>query len=272
MLILWDHGSGWDSYYDRSTSPQVTARAIGEDNTSHSVMRIIDIPAAVRKMYSIDIIATDACLMNMLEVAYEWRNCADYLVGSEDETPGEGFPYQLLLSTLNSDAGLQMTPKQFANDMSQEIYNYWAANYLNPAGEATIDLTRLGNVASALDALSSRLLTIGSNYSTQVKDAYSTVESFGAFGDHRADLYNYAELLAAKINDDQLRSAAGSLKSAIQAAVSANMHPTNRPNVHGLSIYLPTRSDFIRDGGATSYSALELSADTQWNEWLTSQP
>jgi len=261
LLVIWNHGSGWDTYYDRSFN----IRAIGEDYTSNSVMRIVDIPPVLTQPYPIDILATDACLMGMLEVAYEWRACGDYFIGSEEETPGDGFNYTSVLSLINSDTGLQMTPGELANSITNAVYTDWSNSYLRLAA---IDLRRLEPVASALDALSVRLIAVGRNYSTQLAEIYSSVE--GSFwGDHRADLYDYADLLGARINDSTLRSAASQLKTAINSAVTAN-YPTGG-KAHGISIYLPTKTAYNRDA-ASSYPGLQLSADTHWNEWLAGQP
>jgi len=268
LLDIWDHGSGWDSYYDKTLS----GRAIGEDNTSDHIMRIVDIPPVLQSQpYPIDIIATDACLMSMLEVAYEWRACGDYLIGSEEETPGDGFNYTDVLSLITSPAGLQMTPEALANGITNTIYTDWTN--LPDAGLyvlrlSSIDMRRLEPVASALDALAVRLIAIGKNYPTQLTDIYSTVEG-SDYGDHRADLYDYADLLSTKINDGTLRTAASQLKTAISSSVTAN-YPTGS-HARGISIYQPTKTAYTRDA-ASSYPGLQLSADTHWNEWLAGQP
>jgi len=272
MLVLWDHGSGWSSYDDRS----ITLRAIGVDDSSGGdIMRIIEIPPVLTQPYPIDIVATDACLMNQLEVAYEWRARSDYMIGSEELTAGDGYDYTRVLTFINSGEALAMTPGQFANGVAQQVYDGWVAR-LGPGSIppviSVIDTRRLGTVATALDALSGRLISIGKNYPSQLSTIYSSVQSFGyAFDDHRVDLYHYADLLSNNINDGNLRNAAGQVKTAITSAVTTNLHSPSRPDAHGISIYLPTKTAFNRDA-ASSYPGLQLSADTRWNEWLANQP
>ena len=50
----------------------------------------------------ISILGFDACLMNMLEVAYEMSPYVQHIVGSQELEPGLGWPYTLDLNTLNT--------------------------------------------------------------------------------------------------------------------------------------------------------------------------
>lgn len=272
LLVLWDHGSGWSSYDDRS----FTSRAIGIDEMTNNMMRIVDIaPVLASSTYPIDIIATDACLMGMLEVGYEWKACADYLVASEELTPGVGFNYTSVLSLINSSQGLQMSSGQLANKLAETVYYVWTGDYVAgdpPPVISTVDLHKLGPVATALDAFSRRLNSVGGNYGTQLGGIYDSVDDFGYwFDDHRVDLYDYADRVSAAINDSTLDNAANQLKTAIDNAVTASYHNTTSPGAHGISIYAPTKVAYTRDA-ASSYPGLKLSVDTKWNEWLANQP
>ncbi len=76
MVDLWDHGSGWDPYYDETRTkshgkPRTGSRAICFDDTFNDWIRDTELPAALTASANIDIIATDACLMAMAEVAYQ---------------------------------------------------------------------------------------------------------------------------------------------------------------------------------------------------------
>src|SRR5205823_6865956 len=48
----------------------------------------------------IAVIGMDACLMSMVEVAYQIRGAASVMVGSEQTEPGEGWPYDSILRAL----------------------------------------------------------------------------------------------------------------------------------------------------------------------------
>lgn len=53
-------------------------------------------PLPNQKKY-FDLIGFDACSMSMLEVAYELRECAAYMVASQEEVPDLSFPYEAIV-------------------------------------------------------------------------------------------------------------------------------------------------------------------------------
>lgn len=70
--------------------------SFGEDNGRE--MDIKDLPKAFSKKYSY--IIFDCCLMGNIEVAYELRDCADYIVSSSAEVLAAGFPYNQIVEPL----------------------------------------------------------------------------------------------------------------------------------------------------------------------------
>ena len=93
-LIVGSHGSSW---YNTIT----TTRALGYDgSTSNS----INLPDMVEAMESLEkpfkFILFDACYMSTMEVAYEFRQVADYQIASVMEVPAYGFPYDYFMGDL----------------------------------------------------------------------------------------------------------------------------------------------------------------------------
>lgn len=100
-LILWGHASGWlikDSVATRSGGPK---RAFGIDNgygkwmNTPSMARYIA-ESGVKFHY----IFADACCFQCVENAYELRNVTDLLIGAPSEIPGDGAPYDAIISHL----------------------------------------------------------------------------------------------------------------------------------------------------------------------------
>jgi hypothetical protein len=52
----------------------------------------------------VDLAGMDACLMTMIEVAYQLRDNAQVLVGSEEVEPGPGWPHATILADLTKDS------------------------------------------------------------------------------------------------------------------------------------------------------------------------
>ena len=48
----------------------------------------------------IDILQFDCCLMQMAEIAWQLRNCADFLLAPQTELPGSGTNYTMLYDNL----------------------------------------------------------------------------------------------------------------------------------------------------------------------------
>jgi len=101
LLVIWNHGGGF-------RSPAYTTKDIAWDDTSGGDK--ITMPEleyalsaiSVQMGKNIDIVGMDACLMAMTEVAYQIKNHADILVASEENEPGDGWPYDTILGSTDS--------------------------------------------------------------------------------------------------------------------------------------------------------------------------
>jgi hypothetical protein len=103
----------------------------------------------------VDLVGMDACLMTMLEVAYQLRDHARILVGSEELEPGAGWPYAAVFGDLV--AGPTMGPPVLA----AAIVRRYAESYASSGADATqsaIDLSALDDLVGAVDALGRALL------------------------------------------------------------------------------------------------------------------
>jgi len=98
-LVIWDHGAGWKK--------SALFKGAVQDETSDSFMSLPMLAGAVRSAgVPLDVINFDACLMAMYEVAFEFSGLTDYMVFSEEVEPGEGDPYDTILSALKNRPGL----------------------------------------------------------------------------------------------------------------------------------------------------------------------
>lgn len=112
-LVVWSHGTGWvpDITSKRSPSrdglgsvqndsiviPFTVTRAILPQHNSW--MNLEDFVEAIP--YGLfDFILFDACHMGGIEVAYELKNRANWLIASAIEIMGAGFPYRKIISDL----------------------------------------------------------------------------------------------------------------------------------------------------------------------------
>ena len=133
-LVLWGHASGWIVHNDTVPSVLKTreaTRGYGKDegwdtNGSSKWMNITQMAQALETIPKLKFILADCCNFMCVEVGYELRNCAEYLIGSPAEIPGEGAPYHLMIEKLFS------TSPTFYKEICNCYYDYFLDAYTQP--------------------------------------------------------------------------------------------------------------------------------------------
>jgi len=257
LLIIWDHGTGWQT---RALDLTPKYKYIAADDTSSNQMNITDIPTALAG-FNVDVLAFDACYMQQLEVAYELRNSADYMVASTSAEPTPGYNYSRLLSQISRDT----SPK----DLSRIIVQQYAAEYAGDGGItlSAVDMSKVSNVAGAASAFAGILSANADALPASLADARTHSLDYTAGGTRRysLDLLDYTSRCADVIGNDA-SGAYADLEAACGAAVIASIHSPDLAKAHGLAIYVPSPSRFDGD-----YETLALAHDTLWDEWLRNQ-
>jgi hypothetical protein len=104
-LVLWSHGTGWlpagvaPAGSGKAAEPAGKAahpQSFGKDGTDE--MSIMDLNSALPCRF--DFIIFDACYMGAVEVAYELRSKAEYIIFSPTEVFSAGYPYQEIVGRL----------------------------------------------------------------------------------------------------------------------------------------------------------------------------
>jgi hypothetical protein len=259
-LVLWGHGSGWEEH----GTPKPGTRGIIYDGASNHIRNF-----ELRKIFEttgrVNLFIAAACTMQMAEVAYEIRDYADVILGSEELFWGPAFFYEPLARTL--DAAPDAAPATVAATMLGAYKQVFA-----PGTQAYTDTekTDTGRTYSALNAKAlnelSALLSgwtkavIAANETGAVKYAVNNVLRFGLPGygsqspdmarDYAnfADLYHFVELTASRANSADVKAKSAELEKFISSKlVIANMglfrrnHGDYTANAHGISIETPSR-------------------------------
>lgn len=94
-LILWSHASSWLP----ESSGLPTTKSFGYDRGME--MDLKDLKIALPE--GLRFILFDACYMASVEVVYELRNKADYIIASSSEVLNTSYPYDLVLRDLFSE-------------------------------------------------------------------------------------------------------------------------------------------------------------------------
>ncbi len=260
LLVMWNHGSGWRS----RALTGMTTRGVSFDDSSGTFIKTVDLGAALTSSAPVDMVAFDASLMQMLEIAYQIRQTCSYVVGSEESPPGAGYAYHTWLGPLVNNPHL--SAQALGETMARETLGYYGAT--SNITHSVLATAELPGLVQTLDALAGRLIATGNRYQGEIATARETAEHY-AYLEYK-DLAHYCDLLNAQVEDPGVRQAVGDVKAALGRAVVANYHGTEHPNSAGVSIFLPTPTAYARL--ASLYTPLALSQATRWDDWLAQQP
>ena len=125
----------------KKTAPSPVKGACWDDTDGGDYLEtreVGDALAAVPK--NIDLFAYDACLMGMIECAYEVRSEASVFVASQELVPGDGWPYDSVL------ADLQAHPDWNASQFGSDIVTRYAESY---GGGETLSAVKLAGLSAA---------------------------------------------------------------------------------------------------------------------------
>jgi hypothetical protein len=253
-----------------------------DDGTGHALdtLALAQVTGAVTEAIGqpLDLLGMDACLMANIEVAYEVRRHVSCLVASEELVPGHSWPYQGIFGALSAN------PDQAAADLAKLVVDQYVSYYTaHPPGagdvtQVALDLSRIAQVAQALDALAAALLADMQTQADALWKAQSNaMKRETRSGDRKDTKFNFhlwdlgtlaRELLASSV-ESPVQAAAQSLVD-IQApgagAVIAEGHCGNWfDGMGGMSVYLarpPTRI-------SPQYGELAFAKETQWGKLLS---
>jgi Clostripain family len=300
LLDVWNHGGGWENLpadfdYDtirlakprraaklnrvkralfRTTVKKIDkrpwqARAIAIDCGSHDYLDNQELREGVIKALpagrKLDILGCDACLMNMLEIAYEMKDTAAFMVGSEETEPGAGWPYAAILKGLVAKP--TMSPANLAKTIVIEYGKYYQKTR-EMATQSALDLAQIPSTAAAVNELVGVLLGDLASVAGAVSLARDQAQKFEM--PEYIDLADFTEQLAQRLPQNlKVAAAAKKLLTALSPTTGTGLvihNATCGPKVqraHGVSIYFPHKEDYSPD-----YSDLAFSKDGRWRTFL----
>lgn len=258
-LVLWNHGSGWRT----AAQTKALSRNISFDDTSGTSIQTTDLAYALEAASPrIDCVAFDASLMQMIEVAYEMRNSAEILVGSEESPPGDGYVYDRWLGRLAASPG--MNSRQLGQVIADEYVDSYTGKY--DVTQSVLVLANVDAVARAADDFAAAVRPHAASNASALRTARTNAQSY-AF-DYYKDLLDYASLVNQVIPDPAISNAYTRLQSAMSSAVVYERHTGTRvERSHGLSIYMPSPWEYL-----TRYEDIGFSAEyPNWAELIKAQ-
>lgn len=235
--------------------------------------------------YPIDVLHYDGCLMGLLELAYQVRGLARYLVASEN-LGWSIFAYEQYRALVTP----QQTPQGLAEGIAAR-YAQLVGGAGYPATVAALDLSQVDATARAIDALAGELLRYalasGENrlrlaqLRSQVQKLDSGADFFLQNEDEYLDLDHWAEVVAAGVSDSGVVAQAEAVRSRLRQLVLRNYATSGSleavvgvvgagydlRNARGVGVYYPPRAS-VRTYQTYVQGELTFVTDTRWDEYL----
>ncbi len=275
--IAWDHTSN-DDYL--TTLELGAAIAAGTDNGQRRI----------------DVLHYDACLMGLLENAYQVKDYADYLIFSQN-LGWSIFDYgnyagdaglqsaRAQIATIAAETSATTTPRQFAANVA-EIYHNGLSYGNYPRTISVVDLNTIDMLQQEVDTFAQTMSDQLGNNKDTIQNTRNTAQKFDSRGnytinseDDYIDLYDFARRLEQNIADSDIQATARSVMEAIDTTVVVEYNASGQilniagtyydlSNAHGIAIYFPQRSNLVAYKNYAAHKNFSFTTINRWDDFL----
>lgn len=276
-LILWNHGSGildeqrdWGKYrgilYDFSSKKCLTNEGLKRALTT--------IHHEVLNGKKFDLLGMDACLMAMLEIAYQIKDFAHYFVASENIEYAPGWHYEIIVRNLiNAPKNYTAAPLAHLIVHSFELFNIDRNSIYT---QSALDLNQITLLKENVHELAA--LSLAHAHSPIIKKCILAARqgSLEFDGGNFIDLYDFYSRLEHEITLQkaylkdiyhQLLPTLTAGKQLIKQAVIGHRSGRSVARARGLSIYFPRAAELHQP-----YYDTLFAQKTYWPLFLKSFP
>ncbi len=279
MLIVWNHGSGWEKGLKSRVS-----KGISYDDQSGNHINTPQLGQALKEMGHVDVYGSDACLMQMPEVDYELKDYADYIVGSEETEPGDGYTYNKFLAPVAANPA--MSPAELAKTAVDAYSDHYAAQKTGST-QSFVKTAALPGLVQRVNDWTKAVMAAG--LKTEVNNARELSASYAVA--ENKDLYHFVRLVSDRTQDPALKARSEDLMKFISGELVMHNRTNNQPGSsggwdggwdedymmagkgsrwgakdysesHGIAVYLPGYS--MGEG----YNELAWAAASNWDEFI----
>ncbi len=251
MLILWNHGAGWVK------SRANINKGISYDDETGNHLNTPQLGLTLKEIGGVNVYGSDACLMQMPEVNYEIKDYVEYIVGSEETEPGDGYTYNTFLGPIVAN------PAMTSEEVGKQTVNAYADHYANLGQGATQSLLKMSAMDGFVGQVNSFVATtIAAGEKALVKSALAKAQSY-AYADNK-DMWHFLSLYAASSANPEVKEKAASLQSYLKDTLIVLNRTSGKyaGKSMGLSVYLPTATL------PSAYNELAWARAAQWDEFI----
>ncbi len=263
VLVLWNHGNGW-----RRSPEEEAGRAWSYDDQYGTSIKTWETDDALAGQ-TFDIVAWDCSLMQMMEVAHEFRGIASYMAGSEESPPADGYPYDAVFAGFasNPDASTVALSKGFVDGMLNH------SPYANrKITQSVLDISKLNALTASLDTFADSMIAEGAGLHDEIQTGRSQAQSFSPTAlRYYRDIISFCSVLEAQPGTPAaVKSASADVRAKVAAALVWEGHNSFSSGSRGLSIDLSPGS--VYSGMAGDYQRLSFAQASRWDSFLASSP
>lgn len=263
VLVLWNHGNGW-----RRSPEEEAGRAWSYDDQYGTSIKTWETDDALAGQ-TFDLVAWDCSLMQMMEVAHEFRGIASYMAGSEESPPADGYPYDAVFAGFasNPDASTAALSKGFVDGMLNH------APYVNrKITQSVLDISKLDALTASLDSFAAAMIAEGAALHDEIQSARGQAQSYSPTAlRHYRDIISFCTFLEAQAGTPAaVKTASADVRAKVAAALVWEGHNSFSSGSRGLSIDLSPGS--VYSGMASDYQRLSFAQASRWDSFLASSP
>ncbi|MDC7222021.1 MAG: clostripain-related cysteine peptidase [Spirochaetales bacterium] len=270
LYSVFNHGGGFDDYSADGTYTYGSDKGIGFDDSDDDSLSHSELGELVEYLSGlinspVDLFYPYACLMGGIELAYEVKDSAEYILFSEDVFPAENWSYEALGEIPdNPSIGAEELATAFCNS----AYDFFITDSIDRSFTlALVDLDKVDNLADKLDDLAVEAIA-DLNTDDSIAETYNDAaeEATSMYTSYYIDIYSYMnEIMARTEIADEVRTAAGLVNSALESAV-LTFTQNYYDEAGGISIYnSPWYSTTYSETDYTQF--LEFGEDTSWADF-----
>jgi hypothetical protein len=249
LVVVWNHGAGFRS----------VRRDIGYDDFGSS-LDMPEIEDAFRKAgfgpkNKIAVLGFDACLMNLVEIAHHFKDQVEFIVGSQQTEPGDGWPYDEVLKLSNAGPSTEELAKKIVRAYMK---SYQAKGVFNVT-QSAIACSKTEPVVKALSNLGHLLVERIDGYKREIALARLQAQTF-EMADY-VDLIHLMHLLGKDVPDTGIAEAGKNVvKAARSCILSSQTLGYTVAEAQGLSVWFPAYESIYSNYRA-KYTALKFARD-----------
>ena len=174
VLVDWDHGGG-------------IAGTAWDDTSNDDNLTINELQSAIQNsnVSNFGMVGFDACLEGVLDSSYSLKDNADYVVGSENTEPGDGWDYTTWLNDIANDANNnQLTNENIAKDAVSSYGDFYTNENVAHTTLSAVKTSALDTIVTDLKNFNDALSLLDTSEINKLKEKIGDANTYGIYNDY----------------------------------------------------------------------------------------